>query len=337
MRHVIKNVIDSLLHPFDLKLVRASHWKEWMEPVASSANVNRAARLPERVETELSSNHPKLAELRRTYAGHPAARHSVWNADYLREGLDLRYFRGDNVYVWQSRSLRNLEIAYSLSTYYALAQDRMSLFERLSEDDFFGNHTFKLSEAHTVSRDLLDSILELNFLEEKLALTRVPGLKILDIGAGYGRLAHRAATAFGNLERFYCVDAVPESTFLCDYYVRFRGLDPKVSVVELPSVEQSLPADGIHLATNICSFSETTLASIIWWLSLVRRLRAKHLFIVTVFRSSTEEDGTRKDYFLEIEKAGYVLKHQQPKYLNPTVHKYGIYPADYYLFELHES
>ena len=53
---------------------------------------------------------------------------------------------------------------------------------------------------------------------------------MLDIGAGYGRLAHRMSAAFPQLEDYCCVDAVPESTFLSEYYLRHRGCTPPARV-----------------------------------------------------------------------------------------------------------
>ena len=61
-----------------------------------------------------------------------------------------------------------------------------------------------------VSRDLLDSINELTFLDDELGIAQ-RNMTILDIGAGYGRLAHRATTAFENLT-YLCTDAIPLSS-----------------------------------------------------------------------------------------------------------------------------
>jgi putative sugar O-methyltransferase len=128
--------------------------------------------------------------------------------------------------------------------------------ERLDEDGLFGAYTFDFNGEKLVSRDLLDSILEINFLDRHLGLARREGFNLLDVGAGYGRLAHRLATAFPGTMRIYCTDAVSESTFLCEYYLRFRGLADRTEVVPLDEIEARLRTVRIDVATNIHSFSE---------------------------------------------------------------------------------
>jgi hypothetical protein len=63
------------------------------------------------------------------------------------------------------------------------------------------------------------------------------------------------------LAHYYCVDAVPESTFLCEYCLRYRGVEGAASVVALDELER-LPVDGLDLAVNIHSFSEMSIAAI---------------------------------------------------------------------------
>ena len=55
-------------------------------------------------------------------------------------------------------------------------------------------------------------------------------LRLLDIGAGYGRLAHRLAESVPATE-IMCTDAVPASTFLSEFYLRFRGVDNRATAV----------------------------------------------------------------------------------------------------------
>ena len=95
--------------------------------------------------------------------------------------------------------------------------DHLNLLDVLHEDDRFGVEIFNF-HGQTVSRDLLDSIIEITFLEKHFGFLNRRDFNVLDIGAGYGRLAHRMATAAPNLGRYFCVDAVPESTFISDYY-----------------------------------------------------------------------------------------------------------------------
>jgi hypothetical protein len=79
-------------------------------------------------------------------------------------------------------------------------------------------------------------------------------VKALDIGGGYGRFAYRLTTAFpGSLA--YCVDAVPVSTFLCEYYLRYRDCaEYEAGAIPLNIGEANLTRTD--LAVNIHSFSE---------------------------------------------------------------------------------
>jgi hypothetical protein len=60
-------------------------------------------------------------------------------------------------------------VSYALSTYYIKSMDRLRLLETLTEDELFGNFVFEIDHK-IVSRDLLDSILEIYFLEKCLGI-----------------------------------------------------------------------------------------------------------------------------------------------------------------------
>ena len=155
----------------------------------------------------------------------------VWTNGHLRTH-DLTYFRGDNAYVWQVRGGNFNMIGYALATYYVLFIDSHRFLNSLTEDNAFSNFTYDIA-GHTVSRDLLDSIIELDFLDRHLGLLNRRAVTILDIGAGYGRLAHRATAVVPGLTEYFCTDAIPHSTFLCEFYLRFRRATQKTQVVAL--------------------------------------------------------------------------------------------------------
>ncbi len=132
---------------------------------------------------------------------------------------DLLWFRGDNAFIWQVRGLRFNPLVYALCYYHFAASDKARLLDRLVEDDLFGVHLFDL-DNRLVLRDLLDSAGEIAFLQRHLELGP-DAATILDIGAGYGRLALRLEQAFGERVRIFATDAFAPSTFVCDYYLRF--------------------------------------------------------------------------------------------------------------------
>ncbi len=239
--------------------------------------------LPSGADRELSASNPRLRELRDAYAGLqlPVTEASRWNRSAVKSFLDLRWFRGESLITWHYRELpRITALKYFVLLRYVGERDSLGLLGRIEEDGAFGCWTFDYPGRGRVSRDLLESINEISFLERTLGLSQRERFSVLDIGAGYGRLAHRMSAAFPQLEDYCCVDAVPESTFLSEYYLRHRGCTPPGRVVSLNRVEQDLQPGAFDLAVNIHSFPECTYAAVEWWVELLQRLRVPRLLVV---------------------------------------------------------
>ncbi len=299
----------------------------------------------------LSPDHPRLLELARRYREIDSvlARDPVWTEELLA-GADLRHFRGDNPYVWQLRGRNLNELGYALSYYCVRRFDRLGLLDRLDEDGHFGVHTFEI-DGRSISRDLLDSVLELDFLDRHLGISgsSAPGRStplgrsgawtLLDIGAGYGRLAHRAVTAFPESLRCLCTDAIALSTFLSEFYLGFRGVGQRATVVPLDELETAIPPGAVDIAVNVHSFSECSLAAIDAWLAFLAGRRVPHLMVVP---NAASPDGRSpltnagEDFGPLVRRHGYVLTAVEPKFPDPVVQEYGISPASYFLFR-HES
>jgi putative sugar O-methyltransferase len=142
------------------------------------------------------------------------------------------------------------ETAYALTEFYIRSIDTLGLLEKLSEDGLFGVSTFVLN-TKAISRDLLDSILEMYFLEKHLGLFSRQKFNVLDIGAGYGRLAHRMTTAVPGLNAYLCTDGIAVSTFICEYYLSFRELSDGAKVAPLDEVESAIEVQPVDLAINV--------------------------------------------------------------------------------------
>jgi SAM-dependent methyltransferase len=297
--------------------------------------------LPPGAESFLRHDNPRLKELQDNYRSlrHQVIDPSQWTDKYVNREVNLQYFRGDFAYVWQHRDL-NADFHYALAAYYIKSIDTLGLLNLLEEDNLFGTYTLKLDNGLTISRDLLDSIVEIYFLERNIAISSLGKINILDIGAGYGRLAYRLVKSLPNIGKVFCADAVAVSTFISEYYLRFRGVDKQAVVVPLYQLDEVLAENPIDLAISVHCLSECTLNSIIGWLDILDRHKIKHLMVVPNDGSTDkaklltyEKNGEKINFLPIVNSKGYKLIVCKPKYLDATVQKYGVSPTYYYLFE----
>jgi hypothetical protein len=281
--------------------------------------------LPPGAEDELTEANPKLHSLRAAYASLdlPVCEPSRWTRTAVEDFLDLRYFRGETMITWHYRELPRIsDLKYFVFARYVLERDAYSLLSTLEEDGAFGCGTYTYPGYGTFSRDLLDSVNEILFLERGLQLSARERFTALDIGAGYGRLAHRLTAAYPRLADYACVDAIPESTFISDYYLKFRGASPPARVVPLHEVDVHLSPGDFDLALNVHSFSECTYSAVEWWIQLLDRLEVPELFLVPNEPTellTLEPDGSRRDFAPLLERAGYRLTRREPVIEDPTV------------------
>ena len=201
---------------------------------------------------------------------------------------------------------------------------------RLTDDDAFGVVSFDIN-GMTVTRDLLDSVLEINFLNGLLKFERTAKITVLDIGAGYGRFAHRFTQVFPNAF-VYCTDAIEKSSRICESYLKYRGVE-RARVVSMDEVEKL--SDKIDLAVNIHSWSECTLGAIDAWLRILAEKRVRNLFLVphSVHCLTIEQGGGAACFLPLILDRGFNLVYSRPKF---PAGVNGIYPTQYYLFARQE-
>jgi len=298
-----------------------------------------APELSDEVRSYLSPNNAYLDSLRHQYRQvTPPFLHSVWNSEYVEAEVPFDRFRGDCAFVWQKRDL-NTPATYILTALYFQTLGLEHLLKALGEDGAFGAHTIPFADM-MISRDLLDSVSEIEFLDRTIGIRSISNLNIIDIGSGYGRLAHRMVCALPSIGTVCCFDVVPESTFLCDFYIGYRNIRDNARVVTLPDTRSTLAKTTPFLATNIHSFSECSVASIRWWIEILAESKVRYLFVVTngdvnggkaLMRS--EEDGSRIDYFTVLRENGYRMLTCEAKYALQEVQLLGVSPTWYYLFE----
>jgi SAM-dependent methyltransferase len=296
--------------------------------------------LPSGAAEALSQDSPRLRELRDSYASLDlpvTADPSRWSDARVKSFLDLRYFRGETLFYWHYRELpRTTRLKYFVYMRYVRERDPGGLLDRLGEDGAFGCWTFSYPGYGLYSRDLLESVNEICFLERELGLSERDGFSVLDIGAGYGRLAHRMRQAYPQLRDYCCVDAVPEATFVSEYYLRERGCTPPARVASLDAIDGELETDGFDLAVNIHSFSECPHAAVEWWIDLLARLRVPRLLLIPNEPDellTLEPDGSRRDFGPLLEEAGYRLIKREPVLEDAAVRELLQLEDRFHLFE----
>jgi hypothetical protein len=86
----------------------------------------------------------------------------LWNQQFQADAINLKYFRGDNAYVWQCRGIKHedlIELTYLLTAYYVQKIDAKNLLTQLKEDDLFGIYTFTFNNNHFSSVRSLQSLI----------------------------------------------------------------------------------------------------------------------------------------------------------------------------------
>lgn len=321
----VQRAANRLLRMADLAVVRTST----LATVEAATGISHQDgwAVPDEATRYLTPANPRLQELNDAYRGHPATVPTAWNADHVSERVDLVHFRGDTEFVYQKRGHTH-PAQYAWTAEYVAAHDRLGLLDRLSEDGAFGAFTFDVG-GRTISRDLLDSVLEINALHDHFDLGDAP--VVLDVGAGYGRLAERMCVAFPDAV-YLCTDAIAVSTFISEFYLRWRRL-PNARVVPLTEVADLLTTTRVDLVVAVHSWPECPLSSIAWWAGTVGSSGARSLFIAAdeTELTSSEGDGRRLPFLPLFEQQGFQVLDHTTKYVgSPALQEYGLYPDQHF-------
>ena len=219
--------------------------------------------------------------------------------------IDPDRFRGHDQYLEQAS-----HYPYADMVEYVRSVGRYDRIKYMGEDGAFGCVTSRV-DGMTVSRDLLDSIAEISWLESIGIHPHV--ISVLDIGAGYGRFAHRLVQAW-HYVHVVCTDAIPESIAACKRYLWWRTgkerRDPWY-IVAKPEELQLVPVD-YDLAVNIHSWSECTLEEVRGWLDVLDRHKVPRLFHIPHDSRLGTWGGQGPDgpsYWPDLLEHGWQLRH----------------------------
>jgi len=246
----------------------------------------------------------------------------VWENGHTR-GINNKNFRADNSYVWQKREYKYSDI---IRTYTVVKElDKRDLLCTLVETGDYGVETYRYGQD-SFSRDLMDSVLEINFLAEHL---QVPFKRVIDIGAGYGRFASRILEC--NLaNEVFCIDAIPKSTAVSEIFLSEHIATGRARVIGMHERIQ-LKDFSFDLAVNIHSFSEMAIWEVDDWVKLLRKLDVAWLFVVPNGPELSLNDGRSFNDILSTQ--GFEVRFKREKYSNFEYPESLLYPSTYYLLE----
>ena len=278
--------------------------------------------------TYLRRDNPRLLELQDEYSKLTLPfGHTQWK-DH-QNNVGVHNFRYDGHYLGTGAMWDD---AYRIMFDHVVRIDKKGWLRDLQEDDAFGIQTYEFpmpdGTLKVISRDLLDSIMELYAVMESYG-----GLpqRWLDIGAGYGRFAHRLTNLPGWSGYITCIDPIAVSTFLCEFYMAYRDCTKSVETLPMSYIDD-IQADDFDIAVNIHSWSECSANAINFWLDRLCDWRVPYLFLVPHDERlvCVNEDGSIGNFYPLLEKHGYHNVWHRSKYPEGVN---GLYPeVNYHLF-----
>ena len=167
----------------------------------------------------------------------------LWTENYLK--MKIYYFSEGitHTYIKKRKSINIF--AYLITYFWFKSKDKANDLFFFKEEISFGIYNFVIDEKN-ITRDLLDSFNEIEFLKENVFKNHENKVKVLEIGAGYGRLAKWLTKNTKFIEHYYCIDGIPESTFISEYFLKKYHKIDNVTVVPV-NMKESLVKKIISL------------------------------------------------------------------------------------------
>tara|TARA_B100001093_G_scaffold477743_1_gene505321 strand:- start:78 stop:947 length:870 start_codon:yes stop_codon:yes gene_type:complete len=227
---------------------------------------------------------------------------TVWKHKNAIVNANVR-FRGENAFLWQEKMGDNKE---TYVKYYKIIKsiDKDNLLNKTFECGSHGCRSYDFDNIK-ISRDLLDSILEIYFL--KSFFSNLNELSLLEIGGGYGRLCKRYLDCVPD-SKYYVTDAIPQSTFFSKIYLN----EKKTSVINLYDIQEKMKSLKIDIAVNIHSFPECNINDVEWWVKFINSNKIKYIFYVPNNPKSTPEfmpSNTEESILNLFNKYNYTVKY----------------------------
>ncbi len=191
---------------------------------------------------------------------------TLWSTreDEIKRRIDQ--FAAHDLYIGQSNTREQYDRLAQYVKSYCKFDERVLL-----RDAEYGASVVTTNALGDITRSALDAAVECDFLRRHLPNY---DMRVLDVGAGYGRLA-TAIEAYIPSLHVTCVDAVPLSTFLCEWYTKKYA--PKVKTIHVSDIN-SVKCD---LAINVHSWNECNCEQVQAWVDKLLELGTQYLFTVS--------------------------------------------------------
>jgi hypothetical protein len=212
----------------------------------------------------ISIPNPRLAQIEAIAARSPLSQVAMWSTWAEHVKRNVGQFAGEAFYLTQGQPQHHYDrVADYIVDNQCMRDARMATW-----DCRYGAIPVQTRSLGAATRAWLDGTIEIDYLNRYLP-QGLSDQRIIDIGAGYGRLAGVATALYPSL-KYNCIDAVPISTYLCERYLAELRSTAKVLTLDEP-----FQAD---LAINIHSWNECSLTQVGHWLDLLKSTR----FLFTV-------------------------------------------------------
>ncbi|AOR31540.1 methyltransferase [Streptomyces fodineus] len=186
---------------------------------------------------------------------------------------DLTGFKSDrrnfNLALWDptTNGVRYLKaLVHELAT--RLSPEDWARIEKVRHREV-GNPLSVCVDGKSVCLDYLQASLELGFIEKAIDLH---GARVLEIGAGYGRVAHTMLSNYELAE--YCIIDIKNTISLSKRYLR-EVLDAeqfaKIRFVQVDEIETAMESFRFDLCINVHSFTEMAPDTVQAYLWLIDR------------------------------------------------------------------
>lgn len=211
----------------------------------------------------------------------------------------------------------------------ALKKDKLKLLDKLSEP-MLGNPMFIEYNGNIVTQDICQTVIEVNTIVETIDYDSESKLKVIELGAGHGRIGNLMLSAFPNIQ--YVIIDIPPALYVSQWYLSNLFPSKKIfkfrEFVNYDEIREEFESSSIaflapqqielikdkyfDLFINVCSLMEMKPIQIENWFKHIDRVCEGWFYTKQWYESKNQFD---KVVILETD---YPMRNNWDKILNRT-------------------